>query len=569
MTSVRHLLVAGALVVCAAGYSTSAHAIAPLLNGYGGVVGYGNDCLSANDDGSSFLINLTPFFPAGLQFFTATHSNVYVNTNGNITFSGPVSTYTPNAFPVAAQPMIAPYWGDVDIRNVGGICMGSAGVTCTVCTPCHNPTQNGVWWHLEPGRMVVTWDRVGYYSCNNNTLMSFQLVITEATGCGTGPGDFDVEFRYNECGWETGDASGGTNGFGGTEAQAGFDAGNQVDFLAIPGSMAPGIAANLCNNSNVAQSGIWQFQIRSGAVLCPDAGDPCDTGLLGVCATGRNNCVGSTTECVQDVQPSAEVCDGLDNDCDGDIDEDFDGPLCANGLVCSGGTCVPRCTELGCDEGEVCIASGLCVDEDCVDVTCPPGLVCREGQCVGPCDGVICPWGRQCAAGRCLDLCSGLMCDDCTICEGGSCIPKCEHQPCLNGWTCQADGSCIEDSCIGVMCNPGFHCEAGVCVDNCAGAVCPGNEVCEVGECVDPPPTGEGGGTVFDPVGGGGNTSVGDGGHGGAPFVPNPSDDDFDPGTPAPNCNCEVAGVAAPISGALAWLFGALLIGARRRREDA
>ncbi len=129
---------------------------------------YGTECLSPNDDGSSAAIDLTPAFPSGLRFFDQTHTTAYVNTNGNITFAGSLSTFTPNAFPVADQPMIAPYWGDVDIRRLtSGTCQGSIGLTCTVCAPCHNPTENGVWWHLEAGRMIVTWDRVGYYNCNN------------------------------------------------------------------------------------------------------------------------------------------------------------------------------------------------------------------------------------------------------------------------------------------------------------------------------------------------------------------------------------------------------------------
>mgnify|MGYP000039875964 CR=1 FL=1 len=31
---------------------------------------------------------------------------------------------------------------------------------------------------------------------------------------GAGEGDFDVEFRFNRCEWTTGDASGGSGGFG-------------------------------------------------------------------------------------------------------------------------------------------------------------------------------------------------------------------------------------------------------------------------------------------------------------------------------------------------------------------
>jgi len=553
-----HRLVAACALAGIVGISGTAGANATLVNGMGGVVDYGTQCLQPNDDGSGPAIDLTPAFPQGLHFFTAYHTTAYVNTNGNITFSGPLWTYTPNAFPVAAQPMIAPYWGDVDIRNTGG--------TCQTLAVCQNPTENGVWWHLEPGRMVVTWDRVGYFSCHNDLRMSFQLIITEA-GCG-GAGDFDVEFRFNQCEWETGDASGGSNGFGGTEAQAGFDAGNLVDFIAIPGSLAPGIANEMCNNSNVGDSGVWQFQIRSGSILCPDAGAPCDTGLLGVCAGGRTNCVGSGTECIQDVQAGPEECDGLDNDCDGLVDEDDQGPVCPSGMFCAAGTCVAPCTEFGCGEGEICDTNGVCVDELCVGVTCDVGLVCKDGVCVGPCDGVTCPFGLECRAGQCVDLCVDLTCDDCTICEDGVCVGKCEYTPCDPGETCQPDGHCVEDTCIGVTCNAGSHCEGGTCIDSCLGAVCPDGETCSEGQCVDSEPGLPDGGTEF-PDGSfdddAGTTPNPDGGGVGAG---GPTDFAEDPAS-APECGCYVVGFAPSLAGGLLWLAAAALATFRRRRRGS
>ena len=83
-------------------------------------------------------------------------------------------------------------------------------------------------------RKGQTWLNVGYFNIHDDLRMSFQMILTNALDCGSG--DFDVEFRYNRCEWTTGDASDGVGGFGGTPAQAGFDAGNGVDFVEIPGS---------------------------------------------------------------------------------------------------------------------------------------------------------------------------------------------------------------------------------------------------------------------------------------------------------------------------------------------
>jgi hypothetical protein len=84
----------------------------------------------------------------------------------------------------------------------------------------------------------------------------------------TGAGNFDIEFRYRQLQWTTGNASGGTDGLGGTPAQAGYDAGNQTNFFTLPGSRTSAVLdlANTSNISNIstATPGLWTMAIRNG-----------------------------------------------------------------------------------------------------------------------------------------------------------------------------------------------------------------------------------------------------------------------------------------------------------------
>ena len=241
---------------------------APLLSGFGGPKGFGTNSVFRNDDSGVGPIAL----PFAINFYGTTYTSYYANTNGNITFESVFGTFTPSFFPGATQPIIAPWWADVDTRNP------SSG-------------DEGLVWYTNPdaNTTVVTWNNVGVFNQLRPPTNNFQLVLRNLEPTTGTAGDFSFEFRYDDLNWTTGQASGGNSqGLGGTPALAGFDAGNGTDFYTIPGSKTADVL-NLVNASNVGEAGVWRFNVSSGeVVVVPPTGTssvPSPLPLLGVGAT--------------------------------------------------------------------------------------------------------------------------------------------------------------------------------------------------------------------------------------------------------------------------------------------
>jgi hypothetical protein len=155
--------------------------------------GFSANIMPGNDDGSSGQVSLG--FPAG--FAGGNYSSLYVNNNGNVTFTGPLSQYTPTSI---HPDMIAPFFADVDTRVGHGI------------VEYGTDTVDG---HAAFG---VIWSNVGYYAYHLDKLNTFQVILINRPDLGSTA--FDIEFNYDTIKWETGDASAGSGGFGGFPARA-------------------------------------------------------------------------------------------------------------------------------------------------------------------------------------------------------------------------------------------------------------------------------------------------------------------------------------------------------------
>jgi hypothetical protein len=264
-----------------------------------------------------------------------------------------------------------------------------------------------------------------------------------------------------------------------------------------------------------------QFTVR-GPEICDgqdnDGNGLVDDGLgqttcgLGVCQHTIDNCVAGVVQTCDPMQGShAETCNGLDDNCDGIVDNGGaalcdDGNLCNGAETCGGtagcqtgtavvctaldqchdvGTCEPTtgvCSNPAKANGAACNDSNACTQTD----------TCESGACVGG-NPVVCTALDQChVAGVCdtttgvctnPDKANGTTCNDgdaCTqtdTCESGACVGS-------NPVTCTALDQChvvgVCDTATGVCTNPD-KANGTACNDSNA---CTQTDTCESGACV-------------------------------------------------------------------------------------
>lgn len=220
----------------------------------------------------------------------------------------------------------------------------------------------------------------------------------------------------------------------------------------------------------------------------PGGGAKCGT-EMGECVAGQMRCNTTTgmLECVGGIGPAAEICDAKDNDCDGNFDENI-GSL---------GTCGPATDDGLCEIGTLICQAGSPV---CMGAVFPKFETCNgfDDDCDNKVDEIFATQTDPANCGMCGNKCqpasktcinspvAGVNGDTCTAdadCQGGSCVVN--SQP-----------RCVMGGCT-FSCNAGFHNQNGVASDGCEyRCFATGSEVCDgadndcdgvVDEDLDPP----------------------------------------------------------------------------------
>ncbi len=299
--------------------------------------------------------------------------------------------------------------------------------------------------------------------------------------------------------------------------------GAEGNFCLIP-CVAGGAVSSCPTGMDCVPHGVGTVCVPSnGSCTCRPGND----GAVGPCtdltATAGNSCVGQRTcsaatgwSGCNAVQPTAETCNGLDDDCNGQTDEGLSGAPCGTGhcqgkIVCTGG--ISAC------DGAIAVTE-TCngQDDDCDGITdngfLQGGLYvggANCGTCGNSCDGAIDHGSASCQLLNGKAMCAAAQCDpgfwpaspkscaptvifSCASCQsadncggdpcvGGVCQPMCtDAAPCLPGYDCATNAAGTLSTCQpksgSCSCTPVNGGAVQTCMNSNDFGACVGEQIC-------------------------------------------------------------------------------------------
>ena len=346
---------------------------------------------------NTFLANLDDStdgetLPFNFSFYGSPYNYAGFSTNGMLSFVMPTWVPLNSALPTASvENTIFAFWDDLMLRG-NGICTTVVGTA---------PMR----------RYVAEWSDAYFYGSADPTLehLTFEVSLSEGSNA--------IDVLYNSMTGQ-GTRASGSSATVGIQRDTG-SVSDQVGFNVAGGAVTPSGSsirwlpgpANVCDNT--------------GACVPCSAGLPCT--YPGLCAIGVINCASGTPVCTYagTRTPAVETCNNVDDDCDGVVDNGitqtcYTGSTGSSGLgVCRGGTQTCTAGVWGACAGQVVPTTEVCnnLDDDC-DGVIDNGVTqsCYTGAS-GTAGVGVCHAGSQACTAGAWGACTGQAVPSTEICN--------------------------------------------------------------------------------------------------------------------------------------------------------